>query len=286
MAVRRRRWPLPARVRRRRRADGDLSGWPSRCATTHPDRPPTKDAPPAARWSARTCCSRPRRRVRVPARPAAGGGPGRRAMPPQRCWPVLVGRRGRRLVLGVADHPATTTRGRPARARRAVRLDRDRRDPHAAGDDDDRRGEGRGPRHRPAGRGDHRPLRRDVRRGRAAACTASSATADAAGRRCPGGTRAPTRVSTRRRRRPSSTASRAQGQPGARAPARRADAQDLFFAGQSPGSPPCCPTSTAVTHVAVVLADDPAADLHDWYGRYWYFAPDELEPLDREESRS
>ena len=34
------------------------------------------------------------------------------------------------------------------------------------------------------------------------------------------------------------------------------------------------------THVAVVLVDDPAADLHDWYGRYFYFAPDELEPLD------
>ncbi len=35
------------------------------------------------------------------------------------------------------------------------------------------------------------------------------------------------------------------------------------------------------THVALVLVDDPAADLHDWYGRYLYFAPDELEPLDR-----
>ena len=34
-------------------------------------------------------------------------------------------------------------------------------------------------------------------------------------------------------------------------------------------------------HVAVVLVDDPAADLHDWYGRYLYFAPDELEPLPR-----
>ena len=33
------------------------------------------------------------------------------------------------------------------------------------------------------------------------------------------------------------------------------------------------------THVAVVLVDDPAADLHDWYGRYLHFAPDELEPL-------
>ena len=28
-----------------------------------------------------------------------------------------------------------------------------------------------------------------------------------------------------------------------------------------------------------MLVDDPAADLHDWYGRYLYFAPDELEPL-------
>ena len=35
------------------------------------------------------------------------------------------------------------------------------------------------------------------------------------------------------------------------------------------------------THVAVVLEDDPAADLHDWYGRYSYFAPDEIEPLHR-----
>ena len=34
------------------------------------------------------------------------------------------------------------------------------------------------------------------------------------------------------------------------------------------------------THVAVVLVDDPAADLHEWYGRYLYFAPDELEPLE------
>ena len=42
------------------------------------------------------------------------------------------------------------------------------------------------------------------------------------------------------------------------------------------------------THVALVLVDDPAADMHAWYGRYLYFDPDELEPLDqaREESRS
>ncbi len=50
-------------------------------------------------------------------------------------------------------------------------------------------------------------------------------------------------------------------------------------------------------HVAVVLVDDPAADMHEWYGRFLYFAPEELEPLaspavadadphHREESRS
>jgi len=31
--------------------------------------------------------------------------------------------------------------------------------------------------------------------------------------------------------------------------------------------------------VAVTLVADPAAELHDWYGRHLYFAPDELRPL-------
>jgi hypothetical protein len=33
-------------------------------------------------------------------------------------------------------------------------------------------------------------------------------------------------------------------------------------------------------HVAVVLEDDPGADLHEWYGRYYYFAPAELIPIE------
>jgi hypothetical protein len=33
-------------------------------------------------------------------------------------------------------------------------------------------------------------------------------------------------------------------------------------------------------HVAVVLEDDPGADLHQWYGRFYYFAPAELIPLE------
>ncbi|GAA2629855.1 hypothetical protein [Paractinoplanes durhamensis] len=59
-------------------------------------------------------------------------------------------------------------------------------------------------------------------------------------------------------------------------PRRRADAQDLFFAGQLARVTAVLSDVDGGTHVAVVLVDDPAADLHDWYGRYLYFAPDEL----------
>ena len=62
-------------------------------------------------------------------------------------------------------------------------------------------------------------------------------------------------------------------------PSRRADAQDLFFAGRVARVAAVVADVDGGTHVALVLADDPAADLHDWYGRYLYFAPEELEPL-------
>ena len=32
-------------------------------------------------------------------------------------------------------------------------------------------------------------------------------------------------------------------------------------------------------HLAVTLDDDPAAELHDWYGRYHYYRCDEVERL-------
>lgn len=62
-------------------------------------------------------------------------------------------------------------------------------------------------------------------------------------------------------------------------PSRRADAQDLFFAGQVARVTAVLSDVDGGVHVALVLVDDPAADLHDWYGRYFYFTPDELEPL-------
>ncbi len=75
-------------------------------------------------------------------------------------------------------------------------------------------------------------------------------------------------------------------------PNRRADAHDMFFDGQVAKVTAVLSDVDGGTHLAVVLVDDPAADMHEWYGRYLYFAPDELEPLpvdyvhhDREESR-
>ncbi|MFF9348815.1 hypothetical protein [Streptomyces sp. NPDC014734] len=62
-------------------------------------------------------------------------------------------------------------------------------------------------------------------------------------------------------------------------PTRRADAQDLFFAGRTARVTKVLRDVDGGVHVALVLVDDPAADLHDWYGRYFYFTPDELEPL-------
>jgi hypothetical protein len=62
-------------------------------------------------------------------------------------------------------------------------------------------------------------------------------------------------------------------------PSRRADAQDLFFADQVARVTAVLSDVDGSVHVALVLVDDPASDLHDWYGRYLYFAPDELEPL-------
>jgi len=62
-------------------------------------------------------------------------------------------------------------------------------------------------------------------------------------------------------------------------PSRRADAQDLFYAGKVARVTAVHETVDGDQQIGVVLEDDPAADLHDWYGRYLYFAPDEVEPL-------
>ena len=63
-------------------------------------------------------------------------------------------------------------------------------------------------------------------------------------------------------------------------PSRRADAHDLFYDGKLARVTSVHEDVEGNAHVAVVLDDDPAADLHEWYGRYLYFAPDEVEPID------
>lgn len=67
-------------------------------------------------------------------------------------------------------------------------------------------------------------------------------------------------------------------------PRRNADAQDIFVAGKTARVTSVHSDVEGNTHVAVVVDDDPAADLHDWYGRYLYFSPDEIEPLEAQRS--
>ncbi|MEZ5152767.1 hypothetical protein [Rhodococcus zopfii] len=62
-------------------------------------------------------------------------------------------------------------------------------------------------------------------------------------------------------------------------PSRRADAQDLFFRDRLARVATVHGDVDGETHVGVVLVDDPAADLHEWFGRYLYFAPDEIDPV-------
>lgn len=62
-------------------------------------------------------------------------------------------------------------------------------------------------------------------------------------------------------------------------PSRRADAQDMFVAGKTARVTSVHEDVDGGRHVAVVVDDDPAAELHEWYGRYLYFSPDEIEPL-------
>jgi hypothetical protein len=62
-------------------------------------------------------------------------------------------------------------------------------------------------------------------------------------------------------------------------PRRNADAQDIFVAGKTARVTSVHEDVEGNKHVGVVVEEDPAADLHDWYGRYLYFSPDEIEPL-------
>jgi hypothetical protein len=63
-------------------------------------------------------------------------------------------------------------------------------------------------------------------------------------------------------------------------PCRRADAQDIFFAGKTARVTSVHEDVDGQQYVGVIVEDDPDVEMPDSYGRYLYFAPDEVEPLD------
>ncbi len=61
---------------------------------------------------------------------------------------------------------------------------------------------------------------------------------------------------------------------------RRTDAQDLLFAGHIATVEEIRQDVDGREYLAVLIEDDPAADLHRWYGRYLYYTVDEVEPVE------
>ena len=60
-------------------------------------------------------------------------------------------------------------------------------------------------------------------------------------------------------------------------PSRRSDAQDLFLTGRLATVAGVFHDVDDEVYLAVVVDDDPAAELHEWHGRFLYFHPDEVE---------
>ncbi|MEU6807825.1 hypothetical protein ABZ920_02165 [Streptomyces sp. NPDC046831] len=60
---------------------------------------------------------------------------------------------------------------------------------------------------------------------------------------------------------------------------RGADAQDMFLAGRTARVAAVFHDVDGGAHLAVTLDDDPAAELNGWYGRFHYFRPEEVRPI-------
>jgi hypothetical protein len=61
---------------------------------------------------------------------------------------------------------------------------------------------------------------------------------------------------------------------------KRSDAQDMFLTGRVATVRAVLSDVDGERYVAVTLDDDPGADLQNTHGRYRYFSPDEVEPLE------
>ncbi|MCO5992970.1 hypothetical protein [Actinoallomurus rhizosphaericola] len=66
--------------------------------------------------------------------------------------------------------------------------------------------------------------------------------------------------------------------------ARGGDPQDMFLAGRTGRVEAVLLDVDGSHHLAVTLEDDPGAGLDRWYGRFRYFSPAEVEPLDETET--
>jgi hydrogenase maturation protease len=62
-------------------------------------------------------------------------------------------------------------------------------------------------------------------------------------------------------------------------PRAGADAMDMFLDGRTARVEAVHRDFDDATHIAVTVEDDPVAELHKWYGRFFYYGPDEIEPL-------
>jgi hypothetical protein len=62
-------------------------------------------------------------------------------------------------------------------------------------------------------------------------------------------------------------------------PKRRADVWDTFLVDRVATVRAVHQDFEDQVYVAVTVDDDPASELHDWYGRSFFFSPDEVEPL-------
>jgi hypothetical protein len=68
-------------------------------------------------------------------------------------------------------------------------------------------------------------------------------------------------------------------------PSRRADSMDFFLAGKEARVEGVYSDVENASYIAVTLADDPTADLGAATGRFFYFYPDEVEPLEGTEKQ-
>ena len=62
-------------------------------------------------------------------------------------------------------------------------------------------------------------------------------------------------------------------------PKRRADTWDMFLAIRTATVEGGPQDLEGIVYVAVTVDEDPASELHEWYGRSLFFYPDEIEPL-------